>query len=94
MAMEKCLKLCLKFSARYCFVENLYNSGKMADCEYSVLSEWFNFLTSCPQMDFKVDQIIYLRTDPEVVYESIKKRDRVEEHKIPLQYLKGNTIAM
>ena len=40
-------------------------------------------------MDFKVDQIIYLRTNPEVVHERIKKRNRKEEQTIPLEYLKG-----
>jgi len=76
-------------SARYCFVENLFNSGNMEESEYLVLSEWFNFLVSSPQMamNFKVDQIIYLRTDPEIVYERIKNRNRLEENTIPLQYL-------
>ena len=54
-------------SARYCFVENLYNGGNMTDAEYTVLSEWFNFLITLPQLNFKIDQIVYLRTDPEAV---------------------------
>ena len=45
------------FSARYCFVENLLNNGLMADCEYAVISEWFNYLITCPQLSFKVDQV-------------------------------------
>ena len=76
-------------SARYCFVENLYNGGNMTDAEYTVLSEWFNFLITCPQLNFKIDQIVYLRTDPEVAYERIKKRKRPEEHLIPFAYLQG-----
>ena len=40
-------------------------------------------------MDFRVDQIIYLQTNPEVAYERIKKRNRMEENKIPFQYVKG-----
>ena len=70
-------------------MENLFNSGNMKESEYLVLSEWFNFLVSSPQMamNFKVDQIIYLRTDPEIVYERIKNRNRLEENTIPLQYL-------
>lgn len=75
-------------SARYCFVENLRSSGKMTDPEYLVLSEWFKYLISAPQLDFHVDEIIYLRTDPEVAHERIKNRHRHEEMKIPLQYLK------
>jgi len=60
----------------------------MTDPEYAVISEWFNFLITCPQLNFKIDQIIYLRTDPEVAYERIKKRKRPEEHLIPFSYLK------
>ena len=70
-------------------MENLYNSGPMDEAEYLVLSEWFNYLISAPQLDFHVDEIIYLRTDPEVAHERIKNRHRHEEMKIPLQYLKG-----
>ena len=79
----------LYFSARYCFVENLYNSGKMEEAEYLVLSEWCNYLMTAPQLNFHVDLIIYLKTDPEIAYERILNRDRQEENRIPLQYLKG-----
>ena len=64
----------------------------MTDAEYIVLSEWFNFLITCPQLNFKIDQIVYLRTDPEVAYERIKKRQRPEEYLIPFQYLNGRNI--
>ena len=73
-------------------MENLYNSGKMDEAEYLVLSEWFNYLITSPQLNFKVDQIIYLRTDPEVAYERVKSRNRQEESTIPLQYLRGKVI--
>ena len=78
-------------SARYCFVENFYNRGLMNDAEHAVLSEWFNFLVTCTRLDFKVDEIVYLRADPEVAYERIKKRSRPEEDLIPF-YLKINWI--
>ena len=42
-------------------MENLYERGQMTDAEYAVLSEWFNFLVTCPQLDFGIDHIIYLR---------------------------------
>ena len=61
----------------------------MSEPEYLVLSEWFDYLTSAPQMDFHVDEIVYLRTSPEVVYERIKNRNRHEEMKMSLQYLTG-----
>lgn len=84
----KPIRLMERSLARYCFLENLYNGGNMTDAEYAVLSEWFNFLITCPQLDLKIDQIVYLRTDPEVAYERIKKRSRPEEHLIPFTYLK------
>ena len=74
-------------SARYCFIENLYSHGKMSPAEYAVISEWFNFLVTVPSLDFHIDLIVYLRTDPEVAYERIKARSRHEEVKIPFSYL-------
>ena len=74
-------------SARYCFVENLYSHGKMSSAEYAVISEWFNYLITLPNLDFHIDLIVYLRTDPEVAYERIKARSRHEETRIPFQYL-------
>ena len=52
------------FSAKYCFVENLKRSGKMPLCEYEVLTSWFDFLLSSPQVDLGVDLIVYMRVSP------------------------------
>lgn len=76
-------------SARYCFVENLLNEGSLSEAEYLVISEWFNFLITQPELDFKVDEIVYLRTDPEVALERIMERSRGEETLISLQYLRN-----
>ena len=76
------------FSARYCFNENLYRNGYLTDTEYAALTEWFNFLIDCPKLSFQVDQIVYLRTDPEVAYERIQKRSRSEETSVPFGYIK------
>ncbi len=74
------------FSAKYCFVENLYKSGKMPEIEYLVLTKWFDWI--CANEDVHVDLIVYLRTKPETVYERIKQRCRKEEETIPLEYLR------
>ena len=87
------MKLLKYSSARYCFIENLFETGTMCESEYLVLSEWFNYLVSSPQLDFHVDRIIYLRTDPEVAYERIRKRNRTEENTIPFQLVKGKYLA-
>ena len=42
-------------SARYCFIENLHRSGLMADAEYAVLEQWFQWITS--NVDVRPDLI-------------------------------------
>ena len=39
------------YSSKYCFVENLYREKKMSPSEYEVFSEWFEFLTTSPDLD-------------------------------------------
>ena len=76
------------FSARYCFVENMFTSGKILGCEYEVLDQWFKFLTNPGgDLNLNVDLIIYLKTTPEKALERINERARSEENKIPLEYL-------
>eukprot|EP00088_Acartia_fossae_P031317 TRINITY_DN3222_c0_g1_i1.p1 TRINITY_DN3222_c0_g1~~TRINITY_DN3222_c0_g1_i1.p1 ORF type:complete len:270 (+),score=43.62 TRINITY_DN3222_c0_g1_i1:88-810(+) len=74
-------------SARYCFVENLYRTGKMTGSELEVLSHWFDFLVNSPELDLKIDLIVYLRTEPEKALERIRERNRGEETGIPVEYL-------
>jgi len=75
------------FSAKYCFVENLMKSGKMPLSEYEVLSSWFDFLLTSPQVDLGVDLIVYMRTSPEVALTRLMERGRGEEHLIAKQYI-------
>ncbi len=72
------------FSARYCFVENLLEKGLLSPCEHFILDEWFK--ASLPAAT--VDLIIYLKSDPDVVFERIKTRGRPEEAGITLEYLR------
>ncbi len=67
------------YSARHCFVENLWRSEMLAPSEYGVLCEWFKFLTTSPKIDLGVDLIVYLRTSPEIAWERVKARARSEE---------------
>jgi len=76
------------FSARRCFVENLFRSGKMPSSEYSVLLEWYSFLRSATDLDKSVDLIVYLRTTPETAWQRVKARARSEEKVIPIEYLR------
>ncbi|KAL5020969.1 hypothetical protein ScPMuIL_000124 [Solemya velum] len=70
------------FSAKYCFVENLFKSNVMPRIEYVILTEWFDWLIATQNIN--VDLIVYLQTRPETCFERIKKRCRPEETQIPL----------
>lgn len=74
-------------SARYIFVENMYQSGVMSEAEYHVYNEWYKAILG--YVDCGVDLIVYLRTDPELVYARVRDRARDEEQQIPLEYLKA-----
>lgn len=73
------------FSARYCFVENLKATGFLSPTEFAILDGWFG--ATAPAT--KVDLIIYLRSDPELLYNRIKARGRPEEANITLEYLQA-----
>lgn len=74
------------YSARYCFVEKMLSSGILQEGMYHVLQEWYNFIHEHHQI--QCDLIVYLRTDPEIVYERMKKRGRIEESGVSFEYLK------
>lgn len=73
------------FSARYCFVQNLHQSGLMNDAEFAVYEEYFNFLTREPEL--RVDLIIYLKASPNVCLQRALSRKRKEESKLTIEYL-------
>lgn len=75
------------YSAKYCFTDNLYESGKMPGIEHVILTKWFEWILAT--QDIKVDLIVYLRTDPEVLHHRILKRCRKEEEGIPVVLLKA-----
>ncbi|XP_032596639.1 deoxynucleoside kinase isoform X2 [Drosophila grimshawi] len=86
-ATDKKLKILERsiYSARYCFVENMYRNGSLEPGMYNTLQEWFKFIDEA--IHVQADLIIYLRTSPEVAYERIRERARSEESCVPLKYL-------
>lgn len=74
------------YSGFYCFAENSYESGFMSDIEWKLYREWFAFLiqNKCAAPT----GFIYLKVDPEIAYERIKKRNRYAEKTISRAYLK------
>lgn len=72
---------------RYCFARNCYEAGTMSNVEWQIYKEWFDWL-----IDNHVQTpsgFIYLKTDPEVCYQRLLKRNRSEESGVPLSYLKS-----
>jgi deoxyadenosine/deoxycytidine kinase len=73
------------YSDYYCFAKNCFENGSMTEIEYKIYQKWFHWLTK--SFSIKSKGYIYIRTDPEVCYERVKKRSRSAEGIIPLEYL-------
>lgn len=66
------------------FAKMLYDNGTMEDVEYVIYKKWFDeFITELPEI-----KIIYVKTDPKIAHQRIKKRERTGED-IPLEYLEN-----
>jgi deoxyadenosine/deoxycytidine kinase len=73
------------YSGHYCFALNSYRNGYMLPLEWNMYNAWFNFLI--PGKCRPPQGFIYLRVNPEIAHERIKKRSREGESLIPLSYL-------
>lgn len=73
------------YSTRHCFVENDFRNKTINGLEYAILNEWFDYLTEMPETG--MDLIVYLRADPKVCYERIRKRSRKEEAGVPYKLI-------
>ena len=69
-----------------CFALNCHEIGLMTDMEIVLYEKWWNFFIN--KFNGNPTKIIYLRTDPEVCMERIKKRNRSEEKDLDIEYLK------
>jgi len=74
------------YSDRYCFAKNCYEMGVMSALEWKLYQEWFEWLVY--NYTQKPHGFIYLKTDPEVCYQRLLKRNRSEESTVDLEYLK------
>ena len=73
------------FSSRYCFVENMVQTGLLHQGMYDVLQEWYKCVDN--MVHIQADLIVYLRSNPKIVHERMMKRGRSEENQVPLEYL-------
>ena len=73
------------FTDKNVFAKTCYENGKMNDIEWTDYCSWFDWL--CESFNIKPSGFIYLRADPKISYERIKKRSRPGEETIPFEYL-------
>ena len=72
------------FTDKYVFAQMLYDSKKMEKIEYEIYNKWFNSMIDLAPLS----KVIYLKTEPDVSYNRIKKRNRDGENQIPFEYIK------
>ncbi len=72
-------------SDHHIFAQMLHDDKKMNDIEWKLYQNWFQWLSN--KFNAKPDSIIYLRCNPNIAYERVKKRARSEEETISLEYL-------
>lgn len=75
------------FSGRHCFVETLKDMGQIHEGAYYVLQEWYDYIDECHKIN--CDLIIYIQTNPEVVFKRINERARKGENVMTLDYLRA-----
>lgn len=75
------------YSGYYCFAKNGFGAGFLSKAEWEVYTQLFEFFVK--NKCFIPSGFIYLRTSPEVVFERIKKRARLSESSISLDYLRA-----
>ena len=73
------------FTDKMVFAKMLFDSGKIETVNYQIYLSWFDTFAE----EYKVDKVIYVKTDPHICYERVGKRHRDGEDKIPLEYLKN-----
>lgn len=70
------------------FALNCYENNLMSDIEWKTYNTWFEWMYKKYQHIFKSFHILYLKCKPETSYERLRKRDREEEKKIDLDYIR------
>lgn len=71
------------FTDKNVFAQMLFDDGMMEDVEYEIYMKWFDTFIS----DLPTAHIYYIRTDPSVALDRLKKRNREGEN-VSLEYLK------
>lgn len=75
---ERCLH-----TDKYVFAHMLWKEDKMLDVEHDIYNKWFNTFAD----EYPINQIIYVKTDPNICLNRIHIRSRDGEGSIPIEYL-------
>jgi deoxyadenosine/deoxycytidine kinase len=67
------------------FAKMLFDDGKITAVEWKLYEDWFNWLSY--EFNSVPKKIIYLRCDPDVAFQRIHKRNRMEESGITFEYI-------
>lgn len=73
------------FSGHYVFATNDFHQGFLNKLEWDIYNKWVNFVLR--ERCFPPQGFIYLRANPEVCFERIKKRNREAEKEIQFEYI-------
>lgn len=73
-------------SGKFVFVKAMLEEGHIDQTEFDILDEWYNWLK---QRNPPVNEIIYLRSTPQVALERLINRNRSEESSVTLHYLES-----
>lgn len=73
------------FSAQHIFFELLMQNKQIERVEYDILQKWYDFTTE--NFTVKPNLFIYLRAEPDAVFDRIKKRGRAEEIAVDFDYI-------
>lgn len=74
------------YSGYYCFARNSYEQGFISPLEWELYLQWYTWLVA--EKCEAPKGFLYLRVDPSIAYERIRKRNRYAEKTVPLSYLK------
>jgi deoxynucleoside kinase len=71
-------------SERFVFIEAIKSLNFIDKTQYHILVDWFNLVESKVP---PVNEVIYLRTSPEIAFNRLKLRNRPEEQTVSLEYI-------
>ena len=73
------------YTDKYVFAQMLFEDGHISDIEFQTYNYWFDTF----EKQTRIDIVLYVNTNPEECMNRIHTRNRPEETKIPLEYLKN-----